>query len=215
MIDCLARMGHLDSLVVDRCVQWQERVGLQQLRQKPCALDDNRLSHSFLIKPKVTGREARARLPQTDSRAAVSSSASYSTTSATLGLSMVRAQCHLPQPALRSSAQLWPLALAHLLLSDFCTFDHVSFFPSFCFASWKRNGCGTVIYRPYLHRLARERLRRSKLLVRSRDGVRLSTQELTLAHICQWSDILYIERECDMNIMKLRLFCYIKIVTNY
>ena len=132
MIDCLARMGHPDSSMV--AFSGKNRLGYSNQDRGLAPCDDNRLSYLLFINQTVTGREARASLPRTDlssiPRAAVSSSASSTTTSAPLGLSIVLAQFHPPQPALRSSAQLWPLALAHLLLPDSCAFDHVSFFPS-------------------------------------------------------------------------------------
>jgi hypothetical protein len=59
-----------------------------------------------------------------------SASSANVTISAPLGLSMVLVQSHPPQPALRSSAQLWPLALARLSLQDSYASDHVFLFPS-------------------------------------------------------------------------------------
>ena len=40
---------------------------------------------------------------------------------------MVLAIFHAPQPPLDASAQLWPLAPAHLLLQDSCASDHYPF----------------------------------------------------------------------------------------
>ena len=59
-----------------------------------------------------------------------SASSTSVTISAPLGLSMVLVQSHPPQPALRSSAQLWPLALARLPLEDSYASDHVFLFSS-------------------------------------------------------------------------------------
>src|SRR6266480_4335999 len=46
------------------------------------------------------------------------------TTSAPLGLAMVLAQFHPPQPVFRASAPPWPVAPAHLLQNS-CASDHV------------------------------------------------------------------------------------------
>ena len=92
------------------------------------ALKVRRQLNLSIIASSLTNNRTRSPLPQTDSssipHAAVSSSASSVTISTPLRVSIVLAQFHLPQPALRSSAQLWPLALAHLLLLDSCASDH-------------------------------------------------------------------------------------------